>query len=65
VAEVCEFIGADSLAYLSIEGMLRAMPLPPNHFCTACFTGKYPVKISEEFTKTCLECRPMETNRWP
>ena len=35
VEQVCEFIGADSLAYLSIEGMLRAMPLPPNHFCTA------------------------------
>jgi amidophosphoribosyltransferase len=65
VEQVCDFIGADSLAYLSLEGMLRAMPLPANHFCTACFTGKYPVKISPEFTKTCLECRPLEATRWP
>jgi amidophosphoribosyltransferase len=55
VQQVCDFIGADSLAYLSLEGMMRAMPHPAEHFCTACFTGKYPVKISDEFTKTCLE----------
>lgn len=65
VQEVGEFIGADSLAYLSLEGMMRAMPLPANHFCTACFTGKYPIKIDDEFFKTCLECRPVETIRWP
>lgn len=65
VQEVGEFIGADSLAYLSLEGMMRAMPLPANHFCTACFTGKYPVKIDDEFFKTCLECRPVQAIRWP
>ncbi len=65
VKEVGEFIGADSLAYLSLEGMMRAMPLPANHFCTACFTGKYPVKIDDEFFKTCLECRPVQAIRWP
>jgi amidophosphoribosyltransferase len=57
VDQVRDFIGADSLAYLSLEGMFKAMPLPEKHFCTACFTGKYPVKISDEFTKTCLESR--------
>jgi len=55
VEETGEFIGADSLEYLSLEGMLRAMPLPARSFCTACFTGKYPVKIKDQFTKTCLE----------
>jgi amidophosphoribosyltransferase len=65
VQEVGEFIGADSLAYLSLEGMMRAMPHPANHFCTACFTGKYPVKIDDEFFKTCLECRPVQAIRWP
>lgn len=58
VEQVCEFIGADSLAYLSLEGMMRAMPHPAEHFCTACFTGKYPVKIADDFTKTCLEFGP-------
>jgi amidophosphoribosyltransferase len=55
VDEICSYIGADSLAYLSLESMFRAMPQPASHFCAACFTGNYPVKISEEFTKTCLE----------
>jgi hypothetical protein len=45
--------------------MFRAMPLPDRDFCTACFTGKYPVKIDDDFNKTCLECRPMESSRWP
>jgi amidophosphoribosyltransferase len=58
--EICNFIGADSLKYLSLEGMFKAMPYPANHFCTACFTGKYPVKISDEYSKTILECGPWD-----
>ena len=65
VEEICRFIGADSLAYLSVDRMFRAMPLPADHFCCACFTGKYPVRISSEFTKTLLECRPLESVEWP
>ena len=65
VEEICRFIGADSLAYLSLDRMFRAMPLPADHFCCACFSGKYPVKISPEFTKTLLECRPVEGVFWP
>jgi amidophosphoribosyltransferase len=44
--QICSFIGADSLAYLSIEGLLSALadPLEPKKktFCAACFDGKYP-----------------------
>jgi len=65
IEEVCDFIGADSLSYLSLEGMFRAMPLPSKHFCTACFTGKYPVKITDDSTKTCLESRPQDLLNWP
>ncbi|MEW6529514.1 MAG: amidophosphoribosyltransferase [Thermodesulfobacteriota bacterium] len=61
VDEICRFIGADSLAYLSLEGMFKAMPMPHNHFCTACFTGKYPVSMTDAFTKTCLEAVPTRT----
>ncbi len=42
--QICEYIGADSLHYLSIEGMLQATRQDPNHFCTACFSGEYIVK---------------------
>lgn len=43
VEEVRRFIGLDSLAYLSLEGLYKAMPLPKNKFCVSCFTGKYHV----------------------
>jgi len=49
------FIGVDSLEYLSLEGMLKAMPLPKNHFCTACFTGNYPTKLPKKLGKGILE----------
>lgn len=41
--EIRQFLGLETLDYLSIEGMLKAMPLPSEEFCLACFTGKYPV----------------------
>ena len=47
VEEIKEFIGADSLSYLSIEGMLRAIKRVSPHkrgFCIACFNGEYPIK---------------------
>ena len=50
-----DFIGADSLEYLSLEGMLKAMPLPKNEFCTACFTGDYPTKLPKKLGKSILE----------
>ncbi len=45
VPEIQEFIGADSLAYLSIEGVLDALELPRDRFCFACFDGNYPVPV--------------------
>ncbi|HEY9632413.1 MAG TPA: amidophosphoribosyltransferase [Coleofasciculaceae cyanobacterium] len=47
VEEIAQQIGVDSLAYLSWEGMLRATGEDPNHFCTACFTGDYPIQVPE------------------
>ncbi len=46
VKEISKFIGADSLAYLSLEGMLSAVKCKSG-FCTACFDGNYPVEIPE------------------
>lgn len=45
VEEVCRHIRADSLGYLSVEGMLSAVGAPSS-FCTACFDGNYPVEFS-------------------
>ena len=43
--EIREFIGADSLAYLSIRGVLAALDLPYERFCFACFDGHYPEPV--------------------
>lgn len=50
VEEICDHIQADSLAYLSLEGMLKAvnkdLPTPIGN-CTACFSGNYPIRLDE------------------
>jgi len=43
--EIREFIGADSLGYLSIKGVLAALDLPYERFCFACFDGHYPEPV--------------------
>ena len=44
-AQIREFIGADSLGYLSIRGVLAALDLPYERFCFACFDGNYPEPV--------------------
>ena len=45
VDEIRDFIGADSLGYLSIRGVLAALDLPYDRFCFACFDGNYPEPV--------------------
>ncbi len=45
VEEIRDFIGADTLGYLSIPGILRALELPYEGFCFACFDGRYPEPV--------------------
>lgn len=47
VEEIREYIGADSLAYLSMEATLSAVSGDPASYCTACWTGDYPVALSQ------------------
>ena len=54
VEEIQEQIGVDTLAYLSWEGMLKATREDPNTFCSACFTGDYPVDIPEQVKRAKL-----------
>jgi amidophosphoribosyltransferase len=57
IPEICEFIGADSLGYLSLDGLIEAVGLPRDIFCLACFTGEYPVPIQLEMDKLALETK--------
>ncbi len=53
--KIKDFIGADTLGYLSIDGLIKAVALPRELFCLACFTGEYPVPVQLEMDKLALE----------
>jgi amidophosphoribosyltransferase len=55
VEEVRAFIGADSLGYLSLDGMVGATASPKETLCRACFDGEYPIAIPEHAGKFLLE----------
>ena len=60
VDEITAHIGADSLKYLSLEGLGRAIGdnagnLPLRGHCMACFSGDYPLALDEDVTKFTLE----------
>ena len=55
VEEIQKFLGVTSLGYLSIEGLLAAVKGPKENYCTACFSGKYPVDFGGEGDKYSLE----------
>jgi amidophosphoribosyltransferase len=57
IPEVRDFIGADSLGYLSIDGLIKAIGLPKDMFCLACFTGDYPIPVQIEMDKLALESK--------
>ncbi len=59
IKELREFLGLDTLNYLSLEGLLKSTGIddPENNFCKACFDGCYPVKFDESLSKDCLERR--------
>ena len=58
IPEIRDFIGADSLGYLSIDGLIKAVDLPRKNFCLACFTGDYPIPVQLEMDKLSLETTP-------
>jgi amidophosphoribosyltransferase len=47
-AEICASIGADSLGYVSLEGLTEASELPASRLCRACFDGQYPIPVAED-----------------
>ncbi|MGZ8607173.1 MAG: amidophosphoribosyltransferase [Actinomycetota bacterium] len=55
VEEIRQYVGADSLGYLSLEGMVAATGQDKSGFCRACFDGEYPIPIPESAGKFLLE----------
>ena len=57
VDELREFLGLDSLYYLSLKGLLDSSGVedPADNFCKACFDGCYPVEFDAQLSKDCLE----------
>jgi amidophosphoribosyltransferase len=43
--EICKYIGADSLGYVSLGGLKRAVDDAKNSYCTSCYTGVYPTDL--------------------
>ena len=46
VEEIRDAVGADTLGYISLDGMVRATEQAREDLCTACFTGRYPVDVA-------------------
>jgi amidophosphoribosyltransferase len=64
VEEICRFIGADSLGYLSIEGLIAGIDRPRQHFCRACLDGRSPMPLTDQSMSTaglapCLAAEPV------
>ncbi len=55
IDEIRDDIGADSLGYLTEQGLIEAVGQPRESFCMACFTGEYPMDVPQELDKLSLE----------
>lgn len=55
--EIKRYLGADSLGYLDVDSMVRAVGMKAGQFCLACFTGDYPVRFNPELDKLAIENR--------
>jgi len=55
VPDIGRFIGADSIGYLTLEGLIEAINVPGAGFCTGCLTGSYPVPVQLGMDKLVLE----------
>ena len=65
IEEIRRSIGADSLAYVSEEGLIEATNVPAEKLCRACFSGQYPIAIPTDMSegKMRLEITDVHTER--
>jgi amidophosphoribosyltransferase len=59
IEEIRQLVGADSISYLSLEGMMEAVG-STNGYCAACFTGKYPIPVHSHLQKAGFESQENE-----
>lgn len=55
VEEIAEYLGLDSLHYLSLDGLVEATEMPREHFCLACYNNTYPIEPDKSFHKDALD----------
>ena len=58
--EICRYIGADSLGYLSVESVQKLAGNSDCGFCTGCFSGSYPIEVPKEMPKDKFEYKISE-----
>ncbi len=52
--QIRDFLEVDSVGYLSLEGLLSCAAMPANHYCTACWSGKYPIPVNTELKRSAI-----------
>ena len=57
--QIQDFLEVDSIGYQSLEGLLSCAALPKDHYCTACWTGKYPIPVDSTSNKFTMERHQM------
>jgi len=55
IPQIRDYLNADSLGYLSLDGLVQAVDLPKQILCLACLTGEYPIPVQIEMDKLALE----------
>jgi amidophosphoribosyltransferase len=62
IEEIRRSIGADSLGYVSLDGLISATQVASDRLCSACFTGEYPIRIPEDMSEGKLRLEITEVN---
>ncbi len=65
VEEIRRSIGADSLSYVSLEGLIAATTIAEEKLCKACFTGKYPISVPTDMSEGKMRLEITETVKSP
>jgi amidophosphoribosyltransferase len=65
IEEIRRSIGADSLSYVSLEGLIAATTIAEEKLCTACFTGKYPISVPTDMSEGKMRLEITETVKSP
>jgi amidophosphoribosyltransferase len=58
--EIRDFLDVDSIGYVSLEGLLSCLELPGDHYCTACWSGKYRIPVTTVVNKFSMERHQMQ-----